>query len=188
MPYADPTIRKQKEKERYDKVRVHGPEHGWLKNMPIEKQAEMRAARKAARAARKHQRYLDESSGVKMRMKLAKRKCKERNPVYHVLYGIRGRSVKKGLEFNLTVDWYLAHFSQGCAVTGKDLMPPRRREKSEANPWDAHVDRIDQKRGYTMDNCRIVCAMFNQARGQWKDSDVMEMADALKENRNALVQ
>jgi len=46
-------------------------------------------------------------------------------------------------------------------------------------PWVAHIDRIVPEKGYTEDNCRLVCAMYNIAKKNWTDKDVIKMAKGL---------
>ena len=111
--------------------------------------------------------------------------CKLRNretgAVGNILSSIKNRARRQGVAFNLTVDWWLAHFSQGCAVTGLDLAAPLvgRGVRRSGGPWSPHVDRIKAGGDYTMDNCRIVCGLYNKARCNWSDADVMKMAKAL---------
>ena len=42
------------------------------------------------------------------------------------------------------------------------------------------IDRIDNNKGYTMDNIRIVTNGYNQIRGQYEDSDVREWINLIK--------
>lgn len=37
-------------------------------------------------------------------------------------------------------------------------------------------------RGYTKDNCRIVSVIYNKAKSDYRDEDVIKMAKALLEN------
>jgi hypothetical protein len=108
------------------------------------------------------------------------RRRRERNPIESILSTLKGKAKRLGLEFNLTEEWYLAHFSQGCAVTGAELAAPSIGTGSGHRPPNGpQVDRIKIGGNYTMDNCRIVCAIYNQARSNWSDEDVMRMAREL---------
>ncbi len=67
-----------------------------------------------------------------------------------------------------------------CEVTGLAFSlnrPKTRRESLRA--WGPSVDRVDPLKGYTRDNCRLVCWMYNAAKGVSSDEDVMTMARAL---------
>ena len=78
---------------------------------------------------------------------------------------------EKGLPFTITEEWYLNKFDKGCEMTGIPF------DKSGSDtPWVAHIDRIIPELGYTKENCRLVCAIYNLAKKDWKDSDVLKMA------------
>lgn len=106
-----------------------------------------------------------------------------RNPVALALRRVKTRAKQLGVMFNLTEDWFLAHFSQGCETTGLDLDAPNVGGGRRASPWAAHVDRIKAGGDYTMDNCRIVCGVYNLARQDWSDAVVLRMAEALVANK-----
>lgn len=94
----------------------------------------------------------------------------DKHPVKNLLKTVKARAKRKGLEFDLTPEWYMAEQVKGCAVTQHEFAEPR-----SGSPWIPHIDKIDPLRGYVMSNCRLVCAMYNQAKGMWSDSDVFEM-------------
>ena len=50
---------------------------------------------------------------------------------------------------------------------------------STRNPWTPSPDRIDPSRPYTKDNVQWVCAMYNFAKQEWTDEEVMRMAREL---------
>lgn len=64
-----------------------------------------------------------------------------------------------------------------CEATGRVLSWEW--EGPGANPWAPSIDRIDGSYGYHLENVRVVSWCFNRARGEWPDSIVMEMAEAL---------
>jgi hypothetical protein len=80
-------------------------------------------------------------------------------------------------EFNLDKQWVQERLSE-CVATGMsfDLSRPINHRRSAFFP---SIDRIDSKLGYTKDNCRVVCTIFNFAKNEWTDADVMKMAKAL---------
>ena len=117
-----------------------------------------------------------------------RRKSRSKNAVKSLLECIRYRAKRQGVGFDLTEDWWLAHFSQGCAATGLDLDAPVVGSGAgrSGGPWSPHVDRIRVGGDYTMDNCRIVCGLYNMARRNWSDADVLKMATALVERRGSM--
>jgi hypothetical protein len=106
--------------------------------------------------------------------KTKRQKYYERFPARSVLATVQKRADKKGLGFDLTEEWYDAEFEKGCPVTGIAFARPR-----SSGPWTAHVDKVNPDLGYTQSNCRLVCAMYNQAKGRWTDEDVLDMAYCL---------
>ena len=89
----------------------------------------------------------------------------------------RARYLK--VEFTLTLDDVLAMWRDGkgrCAVTGIKL--------SEANPtglkrrpFIPSLDRIDPRKGYTLENTRLVCFAINAAMNAWGETVFREMAN-----------
>lgn len=96
-----------------------------------------------------------------------------------LLTWIRVRAAKSQREFDLTREWIAERLQSGmCEVTGIPLelsKPPG----SRFHPWAPSVDRIDSKLGYTQDNCRVVCWIYNMAKSEWSDEVVMTFAKAL---------
>jgi hypothetical protein len=82
------------------------------------------------------------------------------------------------MEFDLTREWAIEKMAGVCEVTGL----PFELDKPDGYrfyPWAPSVDRIDCKRGYTQDNCRLVVWIYNMAKSEWCDEDVLKMARAL---------
>jgi len=85
--------------------------------------------------------------------------------IVNKLNHIRKRANKKGLDFDLTVDWYIKELERGtCAITGIpfNLEP----YKGMMHPFIPAVDREDNSKGYTQDNCNLVVYIFNIAKGE----------------------
>lgn len=114
-------------------------------------------------------------------------KDKEATDPWHragrMLVWIRARAGKIGLGFDLTHEWVAERLEVGvCETTGIALelsKPP----ESRFHPWAPSVDRIDSKRGYTQDNCRVVCWIYNMAKSEWTDEVVVTFARALAERQ-----
>ena len=98
----------------------------------------------------------------------------DRYPVRNVLRARKCYAKKHGLVWNLNEEWYNEEFERGCAVTGFPFDYHRSK-----TPWAPHIDRIIPENGYTKDNCRLVCACYNQAKSDWTDDVVQAMALAL---------
>lgn len=113
----------------------------------------------------------------------AAQKAKENSDAWarsgRMLIWIRRRAAQSGMDFDLTREWISQAVESGaCAVTGIkfDL---GRDEMLRFQPWSPSVDRIDSSRGYTQDNCRVVCWIYNMAKSEWSDDVVMTFAKAL---------
>ena len=79
----------------------------------------------------------------------------------------RKRAKKKGLSYNLSIEWLLNLLDAQdfkCSLTGAIL---RDSPEFSRNPWGMSIDRIDSSMGYTTDNCRVVCYAANAAMNEW---------------------
>ena len=85
----------------------------------------------------------------------------------------RAKCRKSGIQFDLTYGWYLEQLNRGCAVTG---LPFR---FGSLSPFSPSVDRIDQTKGYTEDNCRMVLFAVNSLRGSGSDADMYLIAEKI---------
>jgi|GEM_PF-3167831 len=51
--------------------------------------------------------------------------------------------------------------------------------KRARSPWVASVDRIDPLGGYTQENARLVVWLYNAAKSNYQDQDVLRLALAV---------
>jgi len=66
-----------------------------------------------------------------------------------------------------------------CPLTGWTLELPTQSKNYKLKLRTASLDRIDNSKGYAVDNVRFVSVMFNLARNQFSDEDVIEFARAV---------
>jgi hypothetical protein len=84
--------------------------------------------------------------------------------IFEKLKKVKERSRRKGLRFNLTEEWLLTKLDKGrCEATG---LPFKFDKDPYINPYYPTIDRINSDKGYTVDNCQLVCWMFNNAKGE----------------------
>ena len=79
------------------------------------------------------------------------------------------RAKKAGIPFELSmhdVEILLAVSKSRCAVTGHEFNFGRY-GNTKKRPFVPSIDRIDSSRGYSIDNCRIVCSITNIAMNAW---------------------
>ena len=106
----------------------------------------------------------------------------------------RPKKVKKGIDqCDVTFEtmWKLMENQNWeCAVYGhKFLLMPERWKVEETNKMGLNrlflpsVDRIDNNKGYTMDNIRIVTAAYNNVKNIYNDNEVSEWINSIKNNK-----
>ena len=92
------------------------------------------------------------------------------------LHGAKARARKFNLPFDLDFEWMMERMDK-CAVTNIPFELERTGEKQRS--FAPSIDRIDPQKGYTKDNCRMVIGMYNRAKGEGTDEDVMRMVNEL---------
>ena len=96
-----------------------------------------------------------------------------------LLSASKHRAKRKGVEHTLTLGWVKDHLSpMRCAVSGIPFTFHIEADRTRA-PFSPSIDRIDSLRGYTQDNCQIVCLIYNVAKGEGDHSDVLTLSKAL---------
>lgn len=105
---------------------------------------------------------------------------------------LRNSAKNRGLEFSLTADWLQHRWNaqQGkCALTGFKMLwhsDKASKHGGGAEPFLLSVDRVDQTKGYTPENCRLVCHHANMMRGALTDEELGDWIDAIQEHLGVL--
>lgn len=97
------------------------------------------------------------------------RKQKTEKTVRRALDHARARAVKKGLPFNLTLDWLLSQLDAQecrCALTGIEFHAEHE-VAARVHPFTPSLDRISPSQGYTTENVRIVIFALNAMLLDW---------------------
>lgn len=107
------------------------------------------------------------------------RRWKKENLARYLWLQARGRARRRGEPFGLT----LGHVEELvepmiCAVSGLPLVWDGP-SPGHGAPWAPSPDKIDPAQFYVDGNVRIVANMFNNARGDGPDEDVLRVARAL---------
>ncbi|MBX5010836.1 hypothetical protein HJB67_12815 [Rhizobium lentis] len=99
-----------------------------------------------------------------------------------MLANANGRSKKKGMDTDLSVEVIIDMMrKQGfrCAVT---LLPFdldwKKTSGAKRNAYAPSLDRVDNNKGYTKDNCRVVLAAVNYAMNEWGLDTYITIAEA----------
>ena len=103
---------------------------------------------------------------------------RELEPWRYIVNGARARAKKNGLEFNIDIEWGYRTYTGRCSLTGISFVR-NHGAGSSFLPESASIDRIDQNKGYTKDNCRWICAGINCLRGIGDDETMYKIALAL---------
>jgi hypothetical protein len=103
---------------------------------------------------------------------------------------MRSGAKSRDIPFDLSFDQFMELIRQAkgrCMLTGIRFEFQLLGTKSKRRPFAPSVDRIDSSKGYSMDNCRLICAALNIALGDWGMNPVMRIARALmaRERRTA---
>ena len=94
--------------------------------------------------------------------------------------GARQRAAALNQTFTLPPGWARAAFDRQnglCAVSGLPMAKDRRTRA----PLAPSIDRIDNRIGYTVENCRLVCYLVNLARSDFTDKEFIDMCRAVVE-------
>lgn len=101
---------------------------------------------------------------------------------YH-LNNAKRRAKKYNREFDLDLE-YLKNIWEKqvgkCAVTKLQMVQKfihTKKNRTEKSPYQASLDRIDNNKGYIKGNIRYVCFMFNIARNNFSDEEVLEFCN-----------
>jgi hypothetical protein len=86
------------------------------------------------------------------------RKIKETDPVRYTFYYIKNNARRRGKEFGIALDEFRAWVEQ----TG--YMDSKGKQR-----WSMSIDRIDNSRGYFIDNIRILSLGLNASKGAQDD-------------------
>lgn len=104
------------------------------------------------------------------------------NPHKHLLKHAKYRALEKNIEFDLDEEWVKDKLNGVCERT---LIPfyigPY--EKHRRHPFAPSIDRIDNNKGYTKDNCQVVVWMYNQMKNEYSDDLVYNFAKAIIHNK-----
>jgi hypothetical protein len=88
----------------------------------------------------------------------------------------------KQFECTITIDWVRQRLVSGvCEATGLPLEFNHRRGDNGyyRSPWGPSIDKTNATYGYTPDNARIICNIYNMTKGEGTDDQILEIARTL---------
>lgn len=103
-----------------------------------------------------------------------------------IMKGVDDRCKKKNMECDIDIGLIEDRIISGfCQVTNLpfDLTT---KQDSKKNPYAPSIDRIDQSKGYTRDNVRIVLWQVNLMKNELSDSELLKMCERIVDNAESL--
>jgi hypothetical protein len=95
------------------------------------------------------------------------------------LYRSRKRAQELNLEFDLTTDWLLANLPSKCPVLGIPIIVGVDRTDI---PHAPSVDRVDNSKGYTEANCRIISYRANTLKNSASRRELRAILDYMSQH------
>lgn len=110
----------------------------------------------------------------------------------YMLIHVRSRSKRKGLPFDLDMEWLKEELVKNnfcCARSNLPLTPSREDKAGKRGiyPTTISLDKVDPTKGYTKDNVEVVCYLYNISKNKFTTEDVIEMAKGVLEKSGYLV-
>jgi len=123
--------------------------------------------------------YYEANREVILARQLARRRDDRAVHAQRVLLRAKHRAIKKGVPFDLTLDWVLGKWMIGeCEITGTPFV-----FNSKRSPYQPSIDRKDPALGYTQDNCRMILWALNTAFATWGEAQTAEIMAAWLKTR-----
>lgn len=97
---------------------------------------------------------------------------------YNLFFAARQRANKKNLEFDLDLDWVYDNITKFCPMTNLPFqLYNNGNNYANRHALTPSIDRIDPRKGYVKDNCRIVIWWYNVAKQQYSDLDIWHLCN-----------
>lgn len=120
------------------------------------------------------QKYRDNSTRIKALAKEHYNRTRASNPKKIMLRNIQSRCIKRGIEFNLTVDDF--EIPEICPVLGIELKPFSNSDNSPS------IDRINPDKGYTKDNIQVMSTKANRMKTNASPEELKAFAEWVLKN------
>ena len=122
--------------------------------------------------------FLKTSKTVTLCNKCNSERVKCIDPESKMLQRAKGRAKLKGLEFNLTVKDII--IPKYCPILGIELIA--KQGNSGGQKSSPALDRIDNKRGYSKNNVRVISHLANMMKSHASNSEMLQFAKWIIEN------
>lgn len=114
----------------------------------------------------------------------AKQRWKKRHPyrakASMLMAAAKRRADKKGMDYNLELDWIVSKLKKGCELSGLsfDMNPG-----GITTPYSPSLDRRDRRLGYTKENTQVILFGINAMKNTGTNTDVFLIAAAIRRYR-----
>jgi len=100
---------------------------------------------------------------------------REKTPWKHILRSRFRDALKRGIAFELTPEWAAERWTGRCELTNIPF------DLTNFVPcfYSPSIDRIDNAKGYSTDNCRFVLLAINGFKSTGTDEDMLNAAKSL---------
>lgn len=98
-----------------------------------------------------------------------------------IISSYKAKAKLKNLAFNLTEEECILFFKSNCYYCGSK---PSNCSKSKTGNFEYNgIDRVNNDKGYTQDNCVSCCNMCNKAKRHLKQFDFLDWIDKVHKNQ-----
>ncbi len=104
------------------------------------------------------------------------------NRLSRLLKAAHKRSKIKKISSDIDIEWLLEKYNEQngkCLLTGIEFDLTHSNKKYHRNPFSPSLDRIDNSKGYTKSNTRLVCVWINIAIGEYGEENFLIMIKEL---------
>jgi hypothetical protein len=100
-----------------------------------------------------------------------------------LLGSVKDRAKKKRLQFSIDFEWLMEQFTKqnGCCALTNIKLEFSKIDKHK-NPYSPSIDQIIPHKGYTKDNCRLVCVAINLGMNEFGTEVFKIIANAFIDN------
>lgn len=103
---------------------------------------------------------------------------RKKNPHIAHLANAKQRAKKLNLEFSIDKTWYYENLPEKCPVFDVPL---------SEGPFAPSIDRLDSKKGYTKENCRIISMRANTIKNDATAEELLKIIDYINNSRPAAI-
>ncbi len=106
--------------------------------------------------------------------------------IVYLIRNSKSRAIKKGLGFDLTSDHIMQLYTQqngACKRTGIEFDLTAKSDGSK-NPKCMTLDRIDNTKGYTLENTELVCYHYNIAKNSFPIDELYTLCELILDKRH----